>query len=98
MGKANMIDVVTTVAESETAIQTMVAVRDKVIAAYEEILKMLSNVRESVGILGMPYCSRRTPMEASAMERSERVRARSRSMMTGPEVMDVARDAIVTLI
>jgi|SRR5271155_1572232 len=39
-GKANMIDVVTAVAESETAIQTMVSVRDKVIAAYEEILKM----------------------------------------------------------
>ena len=39
-GKANMIDVVTAVAESETAVQTMVAVRDKVIAAYEEILKM----------------------------------------------------------
>ena len=35
-----MIDVVTAVAESETAIQTMVAVRDKVITAYEEILKM----------------------------------------------------------
>jgi flagellar basal-body rod protein FlgB len=33
-------DVVTAVAESETAIQTMVAVRDKVIAAYEEILRM----------------------------------------------------------
>jgi len=40
MGKANMIDVVTAVAESETAVQTMVAVRDKVIAAYEDILKM----------------------------------------------------------
>ncbi len=40
MGKANMVDVVTAVAESETAIQTMVAVRDKVIAAYEDILKM----------------------------------------------------------
>jgi len=40
MGKANMIDVVTAVAESETAIQTLVAVRDKVIAAYEDILKM----------------------------------------------------------
>ena len=34
-----MIDVVTAVAESETAIQTMVAVRDKVIAPYEEILR-----------------------------------------------------------
>lgn len=40
MGKANMIDVVTAVAESETAIQSLVSVRDKVIAAYEEILKM----------------------------------------------------------
>jgi flagellar hook-basal body complex protein FliE len=40
MGKANMVDVVTAVAESETAISTLVAVRDKVIAAYEDILKM----------------------------------------------------------
>ena len=39
-GKANMIDVVTAVAETETAVQTLVSVRDKVIAAYEEILKM----------------------------------------------------------
>ena len=39
-GKANMIDVVTAVAETETTIQTLVSVRDKVIAAYEEILKM----------------------------------------------------------
>ena len=31
---------VTAVAESETAIQTLVAVRDKVIAAYEEIMRM----------------------------------------------------------
>jgi flagellar hook-basal body complex protein FliE len=40
MGKANMVDVVTAVAESETAISTLVSVRDKVIAAYEDILKM----------------------------------------------------------
>jgi flagellar hook-basal body complex protein FliE len=39
-GKANMVDVVTAVAESETAIQALVSVRDRVIAAYEEILKM----------------------------------------------------------
>jgi flagellar hook-basal body complex protein FliE len=39
-GKANMIDVVTAVAESETAIQALVSVRDKVIAAYEDILRM----------------------------------------------------------
>jgi flagellar hook-basal body complex protein FliE len=40
MGKANMIDVVTAVSESETAVQALVSVRDKVIAAYEDILKM----------------------------------------------------------
>jgi flagellar hook-basal body complex protein FliE len=40
MGKADMVDVITAVAESETAIETMVSVRDKVIAAYEDILKM----------------------------------------------------------
>jgi flagellar hook-basal body complex protein FliE len=40
LGKANMVDVVTAVAESETAIGTLVSVRDKVISAYEEILKM----------------------------------------------------------
>jgi flagellar hook-basal body complex protein FliE len=39
-GKANMIDVVTAVAETETAVQTLVSVRDKVIAAYQDILKM----------------------------------------------------------
>ena len=39
-GKANMVDVVTAVAETEVAIQTLVSVRDKVIPAYEEIMKM----------------------------------------------------------
>ena len=39
-GKANMVDVVTAVAETETAIQTLISVRDKVIAAYEDVLKM----------------------------------------------------------
>ena len=39
-GKANMVDVVTAVAETETAVQTLVSVRDKVIAAYEEIMRM----------------------------------------------------------
>ncbi len=35
-----MVDVVTAVAETETAFQTLVSVRDKVIAAYEDVLKM----------------------------------------------------------
>jgi flagellar hook-basal body complex protein FliE len=39
-GKSNMVDVVTAVAETEVAIDAVVAVRDKVIAAYEEIMKM----------------------------------------------------------
>jgi flagellar hook-basal body complex protein FliE len=39
-GKANLVDVVTAVSETEVAIDTLVSVRDKVIAAYEEIMKM----------------------------------------------------------
>ena len=39
-GKANMIDVVTAVAETELAMETLVSVRDRVIAAYEEIMRM----------------------------------------------------------
>ena len=39
-GKANIVDVVTAVAETETAIEALVSVRDKVIAAYEEIMRM----------------------------------------------------------
>jgi flagellar hook-basal body complex protein FliE len=39
-GKANIVDVVTAVSETEVAIEAMVSVRDKVIAAYEEIMKM----------------------------------------------------------
>ena len=39
-GKANIVDVVTAVAETEVAIGTLVSVRDKVVAAYEEIMKM----------------------------------------------------------
>jgi flagellar hook-basal body complex protein FliE len=40
VGKADLIDVVTAVSESEAAIETLVAVRDKVIASYEEIMRM----------------------------------------------------------
>jgi flagellar hook-basal body complex protein FliE len=39
-GKANLVDVVTAVAETEVAIDTLVSVRDRVIHAYEEIMKM----------------------------------------------------------
>ncbi len=39
-GKANIVDVVTAVAETEVAVNALVSVRDKVIQAYEEILRM----------------------------------------------------------
>lgn len=39
-GRANVVDMVTAVSETEMAIESMVAVRDKVIAAYEEIMRM----------------------------------------------------------
>jgi len=40
VGKANVIDVVTAVAETEVAIDALVSVRDRVIRSYEDILKM----------------------------------------------------------
>jgi flagellar hook-basal body complex protein FliE len=39
-GKGNLVDVVTAVTESDVALQTLVSVRDKVISAYEEIMRM----------------------------------------------------------
>ena len=39
-GKASIVDVVTAVAETELAVETLVTVRDKVISAYKDILNM----------------------------------------------------------
>ena len=39
-GKADMSEVVTAVANAETALNTVVAVRDRVINAYQDIIKM----------------------------------------------------------
>ena len=39
-GKANMTDVVTAVSSAELTVQTVTAVRDKVVAAYQEVLRM----------------------------------------------------------
>jgi len=39
-GKGNMVNAVTAVAETEVAIDAVVAVRDRVISAYEDIMKM----------------------------------------------------------
>lgn len=39
-GRADLTDVVTAVSNAEVAVQTVVAVRDRVVAAYQEILRM----------------------------------------------------------
>ena len=39
-GNANIVDVVTAIAETEIAIESMVTIRDRVIKAYEEIMRM----------------------------------------------------------
>lgn len=39
-GKADIVDVVTAMSQAELAMETMVTVRDRVISAYEEIMRM----------------------------------------------------------
>ena len=39
-GKANVMHVVTAVAETDVAVSTLVSVRDRVIQSYEDIMKM----------------------------------------------------------
>ncbi len=39
-GKANVVDMVTAIAETELAVESMVTVRDRVISAYQEIMRM----------------------------------------------------------
>ena len=39
-GKANVMDVVTAVADTDVAVSTLVSVRDRVIQSYEDIMKM----------------------------------------------------------
>jgi len=39
-GKANVVDVVTAVAEAETAVDAMVAVRDNILQSYQEVMRM----------------------------------------------------------
>ncbi len=39
-GKANVMDVVTAVAETDVAISTLASVRDRVIQSYEDIMRM----------------------------------------------------------
>jgi flagellar hook-basal body complex protein FliE len=39
-GKAELIDVVTAVASAESSLETVMAVRDQVISAYQEIMRM----------------------------------------------------------
>ena len=39
-GKADMIDVVTAISSAESSLETVMAVRDQVISAYQEIMRM----------------------------------------------------------
>ncbi|MBA5779291.1 flagellar hook-basal body complex protein FliE [Stappia sp. F7233] len=39
-GQADVVDVVTAIAETEVAMEALVSVRDRVISAYQEILRM----------------------------------------------------------
>ena len=39
-GKGNLVDVATSVAQTQVAVEGLVAVRDRVISAYEDIMKM----------------------------------------------------------
>jgi flagellar hook-basal body complex protein FliE len=39
-GKADVVDMVTALSQTEIAIESMVTVRDRVISAYEEIMRM----------------------------------------------------------
>jgi flagellar hook-basal body complex protein FliE len=39
-GQGNVVDVVTAISQTELAMETMVTVRDRVISAYEEIMRM----------------------------------------------------------
>ena len=39
-GKAELIDAVTAVSSAETSLQTVIAIRDQVISAYQEVMRM----------------------------------------------------------
>ncbi|WP_374575734.1 flagellar hook-basal body complex protein FliE [Phenylobacterium sp.] len=39
-GKADLVDVVTAISAAETSLETVMAVRDQVISAYQEIMRM----------------------------------------------------------
>jgi flagellar hook-basal body complex protein FliE len=39
-GKANLVDVVTAISSAQTSLDTVIAVRDQMIAAYQQIMNM----------------------------------------------------------
>ena len=39
-GKADLVQVVTAISSAETSLQTVIAIRDQVISAYQEIMRM----------------------------------------------------------
>jgi len=85
------------------AVEAMVSVRDKVIPAYEDIMRMpiydpLSGAAQHEMMRCRPGRSSLCgPGSASRRFALRRVRTQG-AKMTGPEVLDVARDAIITLV
>ena len=39
-GKANLVDVVTSISSAQTSLETVMAIRDQAISAYQEIMRM----------------------------------------------------------
>jgi flagellar hook-basal body complex protein FliE len=65
-GKANMVDVVTAVSETEVAIDAVVAVRDRVIAAYQDIMKMpILLLERATGAIHLSHRERSTRASAA---------------------------------
>src|SRR4051812_47467402 len=101
-GKANVMDVVTAVAETDVAGSTLVSVRDRGIQSYEEIMKMpiCSVLILRAGAAGVSKDGE--GLGASWLRRAPRalltMRGEQGNQMTGAETLDVARDAIWTIV
>ena len=91
-GKANIVDVVTAVAETEVAIDALVSVRDRVIHG-------LRRNHEDADLTPVMAAKRPVRHANASMPSSPSQRGMTgERTMTGPEVLDVARDAILTLV
>src|ERR1700760_2112367 len=95
-GKANVMDVVTAVAETDVAVSTLVAERDEVMQAHEDIMKM--SIGRGDAEPGIHNHDREYGFRACAKGVSRNDEKRVGTEMTGAETLDVARDAIWTIV